>query len=102
MTTEQLVQPKKSIWDVIDNLLPSAAAVYGQIRQKTTGVNPFETSRPVPNNDELQPQIDSEGFTSDFDFTAKKGSTLPLIIGGVALIGLGVGTYFFIKKYKKQ
>jgi hypothetical protein len=100
MTTEQLVQPKKSVWDVIDNLLPSAAAVYGQIRQKKTGVNPFETTRPVPDKEELQPKIDTEGFANDF--TPSKVKTLPLLIGGIALIGLGVGTYFFIKKYKKQ
>ena len=98
--TDQLVQPKKSVWDVIDNLLPSAAAVYGQIRQKQTGVNPFQTSRPVPDNEELQPRIDGSGFTNDFDYTPKK-SNLMLVLGGVALIGLGVGTYFFIKKYKK-
>ncbi len=98
---DQLVQPKKSVWDVIDNLLPSAAAVYGQIRQKKTGVNPFDTSRPVQDNDELQPRIGEDGFTNDYDYTpTKKNNTLLLVIGGVALIGLGVGTYFLIKKNK--
>lgn len=98
MTPNELVKPKKSVWDVIDNLLPSATAIYGQIRQKQTGVDPFETSRAVQDNEELQPRIDAYGFAND---KPAKGNTL-LIIGGVALIGLGVGAYFLIKKYKKS
>jgi hypothetical protein len=100
MTPNELVKPKKSVWDVIDNLLPSVASIYGQIRQKQTGVDPFETSRPVQDNEELQPRIDNDGFTNDYTLPTK--SNTALLIGGVALIGLGVGTYFLIKKYKKS
>ena len=99
MTPNELVKPKKSVWDVIDNLLPSAAAIYGQIRQKQTGVDPFQTSSPVQDNEDLQPRIDTDGFANNY--TPTKSNTL-LIISGVALIGLGVGAYFLIKKYKKS
>lgn len=98
---EELVQPKKSVWDFLDNLLPSATAVYGRIREQKTGVNPFGTSKTEDNKDDLNLDYPSGydptgGFTND----GKKKNTLWLVIGGVALIGLGVGTYFFIKNKK--
>lgn len=103
MTEPTLEKQKKSVWDVIDSLLPSATAVYGRIREQNTGINPFQSGYVYrgqrPDSGDVQfplPTGVPEGFSDD----TKKGKTLWYVIGGVALIGLGVGTYFLIKKNK--
>jgi hypothetical protein len=99
MTEPTLEKPKKSVWDVIDSLLPSATAVYGRIREQKTGVNPFQSPDSGDEQEDLRyPTGVPEGFSDEPD--TKKGKTLWYVIGGVALIGLGVGTYFLIKKNK--
>jgi hypothetical protein len=92
--TETTTQ-KKSVWDVLDKLLPSATSVYGQIREQKTGVNPFQSSDSgfIDTKDE---QLDMPQIS----FKERKNNTLLYVLGGVALIGLGVGTYFLIKKNK--
>jgi hypothetical protein len=102
MTEPTLEKPKKSVWDVLDSLLPSATAVYGRIREQQTGTNPFQTpSKPDSfdrEEDDLRfPTGDLGGYP---DKDPKKSNKLWLVLGGVALIGLGVGTYFIIKKNK--
>lgn len=102
---EQVPQkPKKSIWDIIDTYLPSATAAYGKIREQKTGVNPFGFA-PDSGDDERQ-DLDT-GLVDDFPTGGRipqqpkqKSKTLWYVLGGVALIGLGVGTYFLIKKNK--
>jgi len=99
MTEPTLEKQKKSVWDVIDSLLPSATAVYGRIREQKTGVNPFQSPDSGDEQKDLRyPTGVPEGFSDEPD--TKKGKTLWYVIGGVALIGLGVGTYFLIKKNK--
>lgn len=102
---EQLPQkPKKSIWEIIDTYLPSAAAAYGKIREQKTGVNPFGFA-PDSGDDEDERQDLDTGLV-DFPTggripqSTQKSKTLWYVLGGVALIGLGVGTYFLIKKNK--
>lgn len=101
MTEPALIEkPKKSVWDVIDSLLPSAAAVYGRIREQKTGTNPFGTSgvsqKPPSSEDDLR----YPDAYSPYNPETKKKNTLLYVVGGVALIGLGIGTYYFIKKNK--
>ena len=99
MTEPTLEKQKKSVWDVIDSLLPSATAVYGRIREQKTGVNPFQSPDSGDEQEDLRyPTGVPEGFSDKPD--TKKGKTLWYLLGGVALIGLGVGTYFLIKKNK--
>jgi len=94
--TETTTQ-KKSVWDVLDKLLPSATSVYGQIREQKTGVNPFQSpdSGFIDTKDEA---LDMPPIS--FETKERKNNTLLYVLGGVALIGLGVGTYFLIKKNK--
>ena len=103
-------KPKKSLWDIIDNWLPTATTVYGKIREGKTGVNPYESDSgfvdtnndmpedSLPENSILIPKSDDD----DDDDDDKKSKTLLYVLGGVALIGLGIGTYFLIKKNKKS
>ena len=100
--SEELVKPKKSVWDVIDSFLPSATAVYGRIREQKTGTNPFDNNRPEEDNFAVDDDTRGTGGTWNplEPPVAKKNNTVLLVIGGIALIGLGIGTYFFIKKNK--
>lgn len=82
---------RKSIWDFLDTFLPSATSVYTQIRTGRDGTDPFaqpDEDGKLPNN--LQPPPPPP----------KKRGNIVLWIGGLAVVG--VGTYFLIKKYKKQ
>jgi len=97
MTEPILEKPKKSVWDVIDSLLPSATAVYGRIREQKTGVNPFP-SRPDTSGGEEDLIYPTGDLVSNPIGDTKKSNKLWLVLGGVALVGLGVGTYFLIKK----
>ena len=98
------LKPKKSLWDVIDSWLPTATTVYGKIREQKTGVNPLESDSGFvdtnPTSD--MPTINDMPIIPDNDEKDKKGKTLLYVLGGVALIGLGIGTYFLIKKNKKS
>lgn len=100
---EQLPEkPKKSIWDIIDTYLPSATAAYGKIRQQKTGVNPFDTidtGLEDTNTDEKDVNYDVPPYLPK---DTKNRKTLYYVLGGVALIGLGIGTYYFIQKNKKS
>lgn len=91
-------KPKKSFWDVLDSLLPSATAVYGRIRESQTGSNPFDTSEEDVRDGRLPARPTT--FTDDTDTNTKKGKGT-LVITAVVLVGLGVGTYFYIKKRKQ-
>ena len=99
-------KPKKSLWDIIDSWLPTATTVYGKIREGKTGVNPYEPdSGFVENNEDMSvPDENPMPYMPDnidINDDGKKPKTLLYVLGGVGLIGLGVGTYFLIKKIKK-
>ena len=96
-------KPKKSIWDVIDSWLPTATTVYGKIREQKTSVNPLDSGFVDTTNNDTPittiPIILDKKHDEDDN---KKGKTLLYVLGGIALIGLSVGTYFLIKKNKKS
>lgn len=87
---------KKSVWDFLDSVLPSATSVYGKIREKETGINPF--NKPKTEEDLLKQSSFGTGIGTGFQ-TPKKNNTIWYVLGGLVVVG--AGTYFFIKKYKK-
>lgn len=86
---------KKSVWDILDSVLPSATSVYGKIREKETGVNPF--NKPKTEEDLLKQSNSGTGIGTGFQ--TPKNNTIWYVLGGLVVIG--AGTYFFMKKYKK-
>lgn len=88
---------KKSIWDVLDSVLPSAASVYGKIREKETGVDPFSALRNPEEEAAAADSLNAENPIIKID--SKKRNTIWYVLGGLTLVG--VGTYFILKKIKK-
>jgi LPXTG-motif cell wall-anchored protein len=83
---------KKSVWDILDSVLPSVVNAYSKIRVKETGVDPFSktTSKDTQYKTGLlySPEIP----------TVTKSNTIWYVLGGLVLAG---GVYFVIKKQKK-
>ena len=82
---------KKSVWDILDSILPTVVNVYGKIRVKETGVDPFSKT------DSKENQYKT-GLLYSPKTTVTKSNTIWYILGGLALAG---GVYFVIKKQKK-
>jgi LPXTG-motif cell wall-anchored protein len=87
--TSIIMPEKKSVWDILDSVLPTVVNVYGKIRVQGTGVDPFQKT----NSKDTQNQM-------GLSFTEKptKSNTIWYVLGGLVLAG---GVFFVIKKQKK-
>ena len=81
---------KKSVWDILDSVLPTVVNVYGKIRVKETGVDPFLKTNSKDNQNQM-------GLYAP-ETPTKSSNTIWYILGGLVLAG---GVYFVIKKQKK-
>jgi len=84
---------RKSFWDVLDSILPTATSIYGRIRQRETGVDPFAQE---DDTSQISPYTNMQLTVTD----TKKGNNTLILIGGLLLVS--AGAYFIIKKYKKK
>jgi len=83
---------KKSVFDIFDSILPSVTSIYGKIRKGQTGVDPFnKEEKKITTTQLANPTITNDGIN---DTTSKTW----YIVGGVAVLAIGVGTYLYMKK----
>jgi hypothetical protein len=91
-------EKKKSVFDIFDSILPSVTNIYGKIRKGQTGVDPFNKDEKEVSTAQLSKQFNtsSPSITNSGNDKGTSNKTW-YIVGGVAVLAIGVG-YFYMKK----